>query len=135
MFGKLDEIESSGLGCHKWLIAHIETQGKEEYASYYDGTYPMETGIGYITERDLVSLPAETGTPFCLRLIQLALHTMSGNAGLVETPTMRTLVVKILEQGFLTDANKEQGVEMLASRPMIKNVDNMEATDYSMKYG
>ena len=27
---KLDEIEYSGLGYHKWLMEHIEKQGKEE---------------------------------------------------------------------------------------------------------
>ena len=87
----------------------------------------METGINYITERDLTTLPAGTGTPFTVRLIQLALHPMSGNAGLVETPTMRTPVLNILERGFLTDAMQEQGVEMLASRPII-DADDTEAT-------
>ena len=84
-------------------MEHIEKQGKEEYASYYEETYPMETGIGYITERDLTSLPAETGTPLRSRLLQLALHPMSANSGFVENPTMRTLVVNIPGAGFLTD--------------------------------
>ena len=77
----------------------------------------METGIGYITERDLTSSPAETGAPFCLRLMQLALHTMSGNAGLVETPTMRTLVVEILSKGSSQTLTKNKAWRCLPAGP------------------
>ena len=45
LFGKLDEIELSGIGYHKWLMEHIEKQGKETYASYYDQTYPLDTDM------------------------------------------------------------------------------------------
>ena len=47
---------------------------------------------------------------------------------------MRTLVTSILERGLLTNAMKEQGVEMLASRPII-DADDTAATAYAMTYG
>ena len=58
------------------------------------------------------------GLPCTLRLPQLVLHPTSGNAGMVENPTMRVLVGQILNVGFQTDADTMQGVERLASRPM-----------------
>ena len=73
--------------------------------------------MDYTTDRDLASLAAGTGTPLRLRLLQLAPHPMPGYASLVETPTMRALVVKIQEAGFLTNANTEQGEEMIARWP------------------
>ncbi len=60
---------------------------------------------------------AGDGAPCCLRLPQLALHPMSGSAGVIENPTMRTLLGRVLEVGFQTDADAIQGVERLASRP------------------
>ena len=86
MIAKFNEI-TEGKGCTQWLMDHIEKQGKAEYLSYYDATYPPEKGVGYLTERDLEALKKEAGgSPCCLRLPQLALHPMSGNAGLVEPP-------------------------------------------------
>ena len=98
LIAKFDQIAAEK-GCTQWLMDHIEKQGKPEYLSYYDATYPPEKGVGYLTERDLETLKKEDGgSPCCLRLPQLALHPMSGNAGLVEAPTMRTLVLQVLDK-------------------------------------
>ena len=134
LIAKFDAITAEK-GCTQWLMDWIETQGREEYVSYYDATYPPEKGVGYLTERDLETLKKEDGgSPCCLRLPQLALHPMSGNAGLVEAPTMRTLVLQVLSQGFLTDSDTQQGVEKLASRPMTTK-EHPEAAALVMEYG
>ena len=134
LIAKFDQITAEK-GCTQWLMDHIEKQGKPEYLSYYDATYPPEKGVGYLTERDLETLKKEgEGSPCCLRLPQLALHPMSGNAGLVEAPTMRTLVLQVLDKGFLTDSDTQQGVEKLASRPMT-TTEHPEATALVMEYG
>ena len=118
LIAKFDEI-AEDKGCTQWLMDRIDKQGKAEYLAYYDATYPPENGVGYLTERDLDALKqTDGGTSCCLRLPQLALHPMSGNAGLVETPAMRTLLLQVLDKGFLTDSDLQQGVEKLASRPM-----------------
>ena len=50
----------------------------------------MAEGVGYLTERDLETLKKEDeGSPCCLWLPQLALHPMSGNAGIVESGATR----------------------------------------------
>ena len=77
----------------------------------------METGIGYITERDPMSLPAVTGTPFCLRLIQLALHTMSGNAGLVETPLCARSLRRFWSRGSSHPLTKNKALRCLPAGP------------------
>ena len=74
------------------------------------------------------------GSPCCLRLPQLALHPMSGNVGLVEAPTMHTLVLQVLDKGCLTDSDRQQGVEKLASRPMT-TTEHPEAAALVMDYG
>eukprot|EP00974_Lingulodinium_polyedra_P009421 901754-Lingulodinium_polyedra.AAC.1 len=75
-------------------MEHIEKQGKAEYCAYYDATYPPQPGVDYLTERDLTALAkgSDEGASCRLRLPQLALHPLSGNAGLLENPTMRTII-------------------------------------------
>ena len=55
LIAKFDAITAEK-GCTQWLMDWIETQGREEYVSYYDATYPPEKGVGYLTERDLETL-------------------------------------------------------------------------------
>ena len=47
---------------------------------------------------------------------------------------MRTLVLEVLDNGFLTDSDTQQGVEKLASRPMT-TTEHPEATTLVMGYG
>ncbi len=114
---KFDEVANSGVGLREWLEAHIHKQGPNNWLDYYDDTYPPEQGTNYLTHRDVQSIAKTSeAVPCSLRLPQLALHPMSGNSGLIENPSMRTLFVEVLSHGFLTDVDSCQGVEKLASR-------------------
>ena len=112
---KYDEVSQDGL--LPWLLDRIAKQGTRGYCEYYDATYPPQVAVDYLRARDVAAIPeGSEGTPCRVRLVQLAVDPMSGNAGVVEIPTMRTLLGRVLEVGLQTDADTCQGTERLASR-------------------
>ena len=114
---KLDEI-AGGASLPDWLMKTIEKLTPAAWCEYYNATYKATPGMNYLTERELTDISKkDESVPCCLRLPQLGIHPMTGNAGFVENPTMRLLCAHVLTSGFLTDADVVQGVEKLASRP------------------
>ena len=98
---KYDEVSKEGLV--PWLLDRIAKQGTRAYCEYYDATYPPQAAVDYLTARDVKAIPeGSAGTPCRVRLVQLAVGPMSGNAGVIEVPTMRILVGRVLEVGLQT---------------------------------
>ena len=118
---KLDEI-AGGASLPDWLMKTIEKLTPAAWCEYYNATYTATPGMNYLTERELTDISKkDESVPCCLRLPQLGIHPMTGNAGFVDNPTMRLLCAHVLTSGFLTDADVVQGVEKLASRPPTTN--------------
>ena len=94
----------------------IEKLTPAAWCEYYNATYTATPGMNYLTERELTDISKkDESAPCCLRLPQLGIHPMTGNAGFVENPTMRLLCAHVLTSGFLTDADVVQGVEKLVA--------------------
>ena len=74
-----------------------------------DDTYPREVGVTYVTNVDLEQVSPDAQS-LCARLPQLALHSMAGNSRVLEMPTMRALLARMLTVGCLTSADTLQGL-------------------------
>ena len=119
LIAKFDQIAAEK-GCTQWLMDHIEKQGKPEYLSYYDATYPPEKGVGYLTERDLETLKKEDGggARAVFGCHSLRCTPCLGMLALWRPPPCARSFCRCWTKGFLTDSDTQQGVEKLASRPM-----------------
>jgi hypothetical protein len=115
---KVDEINAGGLNILEWLTTTINEwpEGPSGWAAALDESFPPDSTIQYCTEASLMDAEGNH-TVVHARLGQLALHPQSGASGMIEAPVARNLIGAILMNGFCTDANSMQGVEMIAGKP------------------